>query len=162
MKLTSYFLILGLATILLACSNPAPNSKEVEANPPLTEKSLLEAIQEFNKAFQEGNVEKLSYMITEDYMHTNSSSKSFGRERWLNFLQGRQEEIASGQLIVSEYVMDQVEIKVYGNTGILTARMKESSEYNGEKQYSEVRITNLWVNEGGKWKRAGFHDNKIP
>ncbi len=41
------------------------------------EKILLERINEFNLAFKECDIEKLESMITDNYIHTNGSSKSF-------------------------------------------------------------------------------------
>ena len=121
------------------------------------EASLVKAIEIFNQAFKEGDVNKLSQMITENYQHTNGNSKAIDKEAWLNYLKQRQADIQSGKIIVDSYEMQDTKITQYGNMAVVTAKIITS---NNSKE-SAYRVTNIWVVEGGEWKRAGFHDGKI-
>ncbi len=125
------------------------------------EPGLLEALETFNQAFANADVETLDQMITSNYIHTNSNSKSFGREPWLNYLKGRQSKIADGTLTVQEYRLDDREIAFHGNTAIVTGKIVMSGVEDSNTFSREIRVTNIWVNEKGQWKRAGFHDTRI-
>jgi ketosteroid isomerase-like protein len=122
---------------------------------------LLLAIEAFNKAFQESDLVTLDAMTTENYRHTNGNSKSFGKEDWFSYLEKRDARIQSGSLEVMGYQMDEMEVELYGNTAIVTGRIIVVQAEHGETQTNAYRITNIWINDDGNWKRAGFHDGKI-
>ena len=54
-----------------------------------------------------------------------------------------------------------LEIEYYKKMAIVTGKVVVSNKDKGEIKNNEYRITNLWVNANGSWKRAGFHDGKI-
>lgn len=122
---------------------------------------LMEAIDKFNQAFQQGDVTTLETMITDQYMHTNGNSKAIGKASWFNYLNKRKLEIEAGDLEVLSYNMDETDVKIYGNTAIFTARITVVNSKKGESVENQYRVTNIWVYESGAWKRAGFHDGKI-
>lgn len=124
-------------------------------------KALLLAIEKFNTAFAQGDLETLDSMTTTNYLHTNSSSKVIGKTDWFNYLKKRNTRLESGEITVLRYELDQTKIEYHGPAAIVTGRVTvvvEDSKGTKENQY---RITNLWVYEAGQWKRAGFHDGKI-
>ncbi len=125
------------------------------------EKTLLKAIETFNQAFKEGNIEKLQSMITERYQHTNGSSKSIHRDTWLSYLRKRKKEIETGTLVMHTYTMTETEVQMYDDIAIVTAKITTTSTKSGELQENEYRVTNIWVRENNLWKRAAFHDGKI-
>ena len=140
---------------LTVCSNS--QEKDEHTN----EAELLGVVDRFNQAFQECDVALLESMITENYLHTNGNSEAIHKDSWLNYLRKRAEEIASGDLIVNSYEMDQVSVAFHRQTAVVTARIKTSTRKQGEIKESEYRVTHLWVQHEGTWKRAGFHDAKI-
>ncbi len=150
------FLIL-ISTIFLSCEIKN-NQKEDTAK---EEKILRERMNAFNQAFKESDVEKLESMITDRYLHTNGNSKSIDKSTWVSYLRKRSKEMEAGNLIVDTYEMKETEIQMYKDMAIITAKIITSSIQNGEPQENEFRVTNIWVQEEGNWKRAGFHDGKI-
>lgn len=151
-----------LLTIILGfnlsyCTDKRITNEESEM---MTEK-LFKAIEHFNAAFQQGNNTVLESMVTENYVHTNGNSKAIGKKDWFNYLSKRENEIKSGNLEVIEYKLDEIEIERYGNMAIVTGKIVVTNKIKESLQKNEYRITNIWVNESGNWKRAGFHDGKI-
>ncbi len=126
-----------------------------------SEKELRSAIEKFNTAFQEGNVELLSSMITDDYSHTNGTSKMIGRDVWLNYLKKRAKDIEAGKIKVLAYTMDELDIQLLQNSAIVTARIQVETQQQDTVVQNAYRVTNIWTFQDGKWKRAGFHDGKI-
>ncbi|MFY0602680.1 MAG: nuclear transport factor 2 family protein [Flavobacteriaceae bacterium] len=146
-----------IALNLFNCVSENPSQKKLK----IIKDQLIKTMNEFNKAFKDGNVIILESMITENYTHTNGNSKSIGKKEWINYLRKREKEIKSGNLEVIEYKMNEMEIELFENIAIVTGKIIVSNKEKGEIKKSEYRITNIWVDENGNWKRAGFHDGKI-
>lgn len=158
MKFFRILLVIGIALHLSYCRDMDTSHKE--SVPSKTE--LVATIDEFNNAFQQGNVSVLKSMITENYVHTNGSSQSIGKKDWLKYLSKRENDIKTGNLEVLQYEMDDMKIEFYGEMAIVTGRVAVSNKEKEETHNAEYRVTHVWINDHGDWKRAGFHDGKIP
>ena len=100
-------------------------------------------------------------MITDNYVHTNSKSKSIHKDNWISYLKKRKEEVEGEALIVNNYEMSELEIEMYDDMAIVTGKISFESIRGEEQKQNEIRITNVWVYEDSMWKRAGFHDTRI-
>ncbi len=152
MKLHSLLFILIIAVNLSNCST---QEKETHKD------ALMEAINRFNTAFREGNVAALESMITQNYSHTNGSSKSIRKKDWLNYLRKREKDIISGVLRILKYEMNEIDITFHHTSAIVTGKVFVSSKRQNKITENVYRVTHIWVYESGFWKRAGFHDGKI-
>lgn len=123
--------------------------------------ALPTSINKFNTAFQKGDVPILEAMITSDYIHTNSNSKAIGKENWLNYLHKRATQIQSGYIQVLSYKMDETKTIFHGNTAIVTGKVTVTTKKDSTITENSYRVTNIWIYESEKWKRAAFHDGKI-
>ena len=139
------------------CTSEKNHNTSIEFN----KEELLIALEKFNQAFKEGNTDVLESMITNDYIHTNGNSKSIGKNDWLSYLRKREKDIKAGRIEVTDYQLEDLEIKYHNHTAIVTGKVLVSSKKENEVQENEYRVTNIWVNQSGQWKRAGFHDGKI-
>ena len=152
--------IIFLAGLCFALTNCTPIEKGDQKHTN-QEEELYTAIDKFNLAFETGDIVTLDSMVTENYQHTNGNSKAISKGAWFNYLNKRKADIENGKLKVIAYTMDEKKVEFFGNTALLTARISVKSERDGELQENQYRITNFWIKESGKWKRAGFHDGKI-
>ena len=153
------FTVFILAVIVLVCSCVRVSEP---GNSNLDDKVVLEVkIKEFNEAFKKADIDRLTELIADNYIHTNGNSKPIGKEEWLKYLKGRKANIESGKLVISNYEMEELQITVHKNSAIVTAKVKSSGLRVSEFFVNEYRITNLWIKDGEYWKRAGFHDTKI-
>lgn len=122
---------------------------------------LLEAVNNFNEAFKIADVEKLGSLVTENYVHTNSTWKSFGKDQWLGYIESRKAKIEKGELEITSYEMQDLEMVVHGQSALVTGKIVSKGLELGVPFQSVFRVSNYWVYEQGTWKRAGFHDTKI-
>ena len=153
----STVILLGLFFLCLySCGKNNTTSNEQNE-----EEVLLSALEKFNTAFAEGDVVTLSSMITDKYLHTNATSKAIQKEDWLNYLQKREVEIASGLTETLNYEMDEVALTFYDDAALVTARIKTEVKKNDSVSAYRYRVTHLWIKENEEWKRAGFHDTGI-
>lgn len=121
---------------------------------------LNKSIQEFNLAFQNADVVTLKDKLTEDYRHTNSGSKAFGKSAWLKWVGSRKARVDDGSLIYRKYDTKELDIQLYENTAVVTGRNIAEGVDNGQEFTVDIRFTHVWVYESGIWKRAAFHDAK--
>lgn len=146
-KLLTIFIV----SAFLSCTNQQAPSEE----------SLRTAIDQFNQAYKIGDVEKLSSMITENYVHTNSSWKSFGEEKWLGYMKDRSKKINNGALVVESYEMDELSFEMHDDAAIVTALISTAGIEDGTRFTMQFRVSNVWIYDGSRWLRAGFHDTAI-
>lgn len=125
------------------------------------QETLDDTIQEFNDAFKRGDVAYLKNAITEDYWHTNGNSKPIDGDIWLKYLVKRTKQIESGELAVLKYELSDKVIKYYNDAAIMTGVINIEQRRSGKIETKSFRVTNVWVNVNGKWKRAGFHDHLL-
>ncbi|AXT60237.1 nuclear transport factor 2 family protein [Aquimarina sp. AD10] len=150
-------LIVIISIVFIACTTKNDQKNDNSKN----EQLLWLSIDKFNNAFKEGNIEQLASMITNNYTHTNTTSKAIDKNTWLTYLSKRKKEIDSGNLIVNTYEMTEKKVTFYNNTAIVTAKVSTSTTRLGKLTENEFRVTNIWILEKTNWKRAGFHDGKI-
>ena len=122
---------------------------------------LENVINSFNEAYIIGDTAKLASMITENYVHTNSSWKSFGKEKWLSYMKARREKLDNGAIQVTEYKMEEYAAEQFENTAIVTALITSRGMENDTPFDKSFRVTNVWIYEKGNWRRAAFHDTPI-
>ncbi len=141
--------------VLLAIACQGPKIKQAPAE------ELLPTINRFNAAFAAADTTILSALLTNDYMHTNSTSGPWGKTGWLNYVQGQRKKLEQGTLKVEEYSMSDFQSQVYGNAAIVSAVITNAGREDTTSFSKSFKVTHLWIYEDGTWKRAGFHDGKI-
>lgn len=123
--------------------------------------NLMMAIRDFNLAFEQGDLETLEMMITENYRHSNGANEAIGRDEWVNYLKKRKDQLRSGELKVISYFMKNMDVQQFDDAAIITGKVETQIQRNDSIENHAYRVTNFWVLDNGKWKRAGFHDTKI-
>jgi len=127
------------------------------------EKEVQAAFENFSRAFLEADVEALGNALTTDYVHINGRSGTvINRDDWLSWVKTRRKELENKELQISDYRVEDVVIKTYENTAIVTGVVYSSGERNGEAFAFQVRFTNTWILMDGTWYRAAFHDSPLP
>ena len=149
-----------IAGILLLCSACNTAQQKISSQEEL-KSELKTAIDAFNRAFAEADTSLLKSMLTEDYQHSNSYYEAIGKETWLEYVGQRKADLDSGEMELLDYALDQEQIQLIGNTGILSGRISVESRLGADTTKAAYRITNVWIKEEGKWKRAAFHDGRI-
>ncbi|KQC30037.1 nuclear transport factor 2 family protein [Flagellimonas eckloniae] len=152
--------VLSLSLIILtliACQETVNSGKDDSDK----RNSLLQTIEIFNTAFSKGDLATLDSLTTENYIHTNGNSKAIGKSKWFKYLEKRTAQIQSGNLKVISYTFDEQHVEIYQNNAIVTGKISVVTQDSVLLKENQYRITNLWANVSGVWKRAAFHDGKI-
>lgn len=54
-----------------------------------------------------------------------------------------------------------LEVKIYGNTAVAAFYLDGSATWQGGTAHGPLRVTEVWVKQGGKWKEAHHHDSPL-
>ncbi len=124
----------------------------------LASEDVLAAVAKLGDAYRDADVVTLSGMVTDDYIHTNSSSPPIDRDAWLGWVASRRAALDDGTLRVVEYEMTDLRVVRHGDAAIVTGLNRTVAEEKGKTRASKVRFTMLWVKTDAGWKRAAFQD----
>jgi uncharacterized protein (TIGR02246 family) len=57
---------------------------------------------------------------------------------------------------------DDIQVRVYGETAIVTGRVTEKGTFNGRSLNSQSRYTDLWVRRNGRWQVVAAQNTRLP
>jgi uncharacterized protein (TIGR02246 family) len=57
---------------------------------------------------------------------------------------------------------DDVKVRVYGDTAIVTGRVTEKGTFNGRSLNSQSRYTDVWVKRNGRWQVVAAQNTRLP
>lgn len=123
---------------------------------------VREAVSAFSKAYVAADVEALEDLLSDDYIHVNGGSGTvLDRESWLHWISQRRENLDAGRLLIDQYEVGNVEIRIHGETAVVVGSVISRERRNGEEFENRLRFTNVWVREAKGWRRAAFHDSPL-
>jgi len=83
------------------------------------------------------------------------------KTEWLAWIRTRRADLAAGTIRIDHYVNDEVRIRTYGRTAVVTGLNTTEGMQEDEPFRSQLRFTHVWVNQGNQWRRAAFHDTRV-
>jgi ketosteroid isomerase-like protein len=106
-------------------------------------------------ASQKGDVERLQLFFADGYVHTDSRGEVITKEQALGY-------IKSGNLTYESIELDLVEVHVFGQTAVLTARASIKGRSRGQNSSGVYRLTRVYVRLQGRWQAVAGHSSLIP
>lgn len=123
------------------------------------EQEVCDAFSQFSDAFVKADTVVLRSLLADDYVHTNVNGGVLDKTRWLAFAKTRHEDLKSGKVRIDTYRNDDLRIRVYGNTAVLTGSNTTIGFRDGKEWKMNLRFTNVWVKRESRWQRVAFHDS---
>jgi len=116
-------------------SHRRPSSSSVEPELRKLEREWFEAIVHQDTA-------TLDRILADDYISTAADGTVLNKEQSIA-------RIKAGGLPVKSYTTDEVKVRVYGETAVITGH----SVWNGQ---TEIRQTEMWVRKQGRWQAVSW------
>jgi len=66
-----------------------------------------------------------------------------------------------GGLSYESFTFDEVDVRIYGDTAVVTGRQKQAGGFQGNDVGGEFRTTLVLVERDGRWLLAGWHASPI-
>ena len=97
----------------------------------------------------------LGQLLADDLIYTHSSAAVDGKASFI-------ESMRSGTVKYESIEPRDVQVRVYGNTAVITGAGRFRVTARGEKLDNQLRYTNVWVLRDGRWQMVSWQSTKIP
>ncbi len=71
-------------------------------------------------------------------------------------------DIVDPKLAIDPYTVEDFEVRVYGDTALLSGRTHMTGRYDGKPFDSNYRYIDIYVRRGGQWKIVSVQITRIP
>ena len=151
MKSISLFLFLALTVTALAFGQSTglkadQNSKE--------EQALIKLEREWNEAGKNRDKAALERILADDYISTDEAGQSNTKEQYIVAI--------TQNLKVESYTLDDMTVKIYGDTAILIGRWTGTITDKGKDISGVYRFTDTFVKRRGRWVAIATQETRIP
>jgi ketosteroid isomerase-like protein len=108
-----------------------------------------------NAAVVSGDLHVFEQLLADDFTHTNQSGVFRTKAQWLaNHKPGQSPYVA--------YDVDELKIRVYGDTAVVTARTTpRGQDSRGKPITGQYRYLRVWAKRDGKWRAVAFQGTRI-
>jgi ketosteroid isomerase-like protein len=72
------------------------------------------------------------------------------------------EDILDTKLTIDPYTVEDFEVRLYGDTALLSGRTPMTGKYDGKPFDSNYRYIDIYVRRGGEWKIVSVQITKFP
>jgi len=118
----------------------------VKAGAPL-EEELLKLEKEFTQAIVKNDPEAIGRFVTDDWIIINADGGIINKERFV-------EVIKSGALTHEMMESDDIQVRVYGDSALVTALTRTKGKFMNQEFSTQERATDVFVKLDGRWRCA--------
>jgi uncharacterized protein (TIGR02246 family) len=139
--------IVVIAMLMIAASSVTmgqTNGKKASRNGN-AEQAIRQLMSELANAQLKGDTATLDRIWADDFTFTNSSGEVQTKAQ-------RLAEIKSGELKFDSLSRDEVQVRVYGETAVVTSRGTVKGQRRGQDLSGQSRSTTVYVKRQGRWQ----------
>jgi ketosteroid isomerase-like protein len=109
------------------------------------EEEILELEKGFTDAIAKNDPEAIKRFVTDDWIIINADGGIISRERFL-------EVIKSGALTHEMMESDDMRVRVYGHSAVVTALTRTKGKFMGQEFTTHERSTDFFMKLDGQWR----------
>ena len=138
--------------LLCGCAN-APKQDTVATAALVAE--LSAQADRWDKAIVRKDRAAIEANMAEDFRQIDGAGNVETKSSFLNGL-------LSTDLQIDPYVVDDLDVRVYGDVALLSGRTRMTGKYQGKPFVSHYRYIDIYVRRGGAWKIVSVQISRIP
>jgi uncharacterized protein (TIGR02246 family) len=142
MKRTLVMAVLVIAASSLALGQTSGKKAGQSGN---TEQAIRQLISQLSNALMKSDTAALDRLWADDYTFTNPSGVVQTKAQ-------RLAELKSGDLKFESFSTDDVQVRVYGDTAVVTSRATLKGQRQGQDISGQTRGTSVYVKGQGRWQ----------
>jgi ketosteroid isomerase-like protein len=108
------------------------------------EEELAQVEEKFADAIAKNDSEMIGQFVTDDWIIINADGSIIDRQRFLDV-------IRSGTLTHEMLKSDEMRVRVYGDTAIVSALTRSNGKFMGHEFSTRERSTDVFVRRDGQW-----------
>ena len=152
MKRTLVIALVAIAALYLALGQAIANNQAAgNAN---VQEELKRLENDRAQAVLKGDTAALDRMTADDYTVINISGQLLTKAQVL-------EAIKSGDLKYDQLENNDLQVRVYGVTAVLTGRTAQKGQFKGKDISGQTRFTRVYLKQHGKWQAVAFQATRI-
>jgi ketosteroid isomerase-like protein len=119
------------------------------------EQELIKLENRWNDAIVKHDWAFFDQILVDDYISTNFDGSVGTKADFLEFLR-------SGESVIASSIVDDMKVRIYGDTAVVTGRTTTVNEQYQDKDLSgQYRWTDTWVKRAGRWQCVAEHVSRI-
>ena len=142
-------LILAFIALLVSMASVTPGQ-----TPSRVERELLKANRAYDEALVRGDAAALDRLYSNEFVYTNFDGEIRTKAQQLGFTRSGDLKLESGQ-------SDDVRIRVYGYTAVMTGRFTAKGKFKDRVIDVRERYTAVWIKKRGRWQLVAEQGNSI-
>lgn len=148
MKSISVITLLGLTASLCATSLPAADkSKDIE-------ETIQKLEQEWGDALVKRDQAVIDRIAADDWLLTDPEGKLVEKAK-------SDADLKSGAITFESFHLDELKVRVFGETAIAYGLETEKSKYQGKDTSGQYRFTDVFIKRNGRWQAISTHLTRV-
>jgi len=117
------------------------------------EQELIKLENEWGEAIVKRDAASIDMLMADEFIAIYDGSV-FTKAQYFEFVKSMKEEILS-------FAMDEWQVRVYGDAGVVMARSTTKTRLAGKETTNQLRFTDIWVKRDGHWKCVAAHNSSM-
>ncbi len=133
---------------------PFGGPTQAQINAQLTEQ-LTRQSEDWDRAIVRKDKAAIEKNMADDFRHIDGSGEISNKATFLK-------DILSYKLVIDPYIVEDFEIRLYGDIALLSGRTKMTGQYEGQPFTSNYRYIDIYARRAGVWQVISVQITKLP
>lgn len=107
------------------------------------------------EAIVRGDVAALDDILSDDLTYTHATGVHETKAEFIA-------KLKSGQLKYESLTPEDLRVRVYGSSGVVTGVARVRVQVKGELLSFQLRFTDVYVKKGDRWQMVAWHATRLP
>ncbi len=150
-------IIVAIALLVIAASSFAYGQTDARAasGNAKVEQEIRKLESEWFESYLRGDRAAFDLIVADDAVMTYGNGKVGNKSEAIA-------EIKAPADASYSLTSDDVQVRLYGDTAIVTGRVTEKGIFNGRSLNSQSRYTDVWVRRNGRWQVVAAQNTRLP
>ena len=140
-----------LLVLLASCATP-PMTDTPDAR---TIAQLTRQADDWDKAIVRKDRAAIEANMAEDFRQIDGAGNVETKKSFVD-------DLVSPQLTIDPYTVEEFDVRLYGDTALVSGRTKMTGRYDGKPFASHYRYIDIYVKRAGHWQIVSVQISKIP
>jgi len=145
MKKTLLLITAACLTFFSSRAQTNTSTNAVPNKPPTTESALIALEQEWADAVKHQDAGAIDRIQADEFMFTDPAGQIWTKTRGLD-------SIKAGDLVIDSFELTDAQVKIYGNTAVVTFAITWNGTFRGTDISGPQRMTDVFVKQAGRWQ----------
>lgn len=118
------------------------------------EQDLIKLEREFGEAQPRRDIARLKQLMADDFVATVPPGKVINKAEVIA-------QVTSPDLEMESLANDDIQVRVYGNAAVVTARGAARGRYKGQDVSGQFRYIRVWIKREGRWQAIAAQSTMI-